>query len=764
MAFNPVSMIYLYPELYPTLSNSVSKTCQYFAASNITENLIGNIERLPDKFDYNVFITDNRSNINVSSLNTMIRAAMLGDDNEASTLDRNGKFVTNIYQTATLVSTNIFRFVPTFSITESNLQVGDKVKLHRNKVETLYANVSSIDTTTNTVTMCNSLYQFCDIGTEYEVIGIKVCDPMRIATINYIRNSNVYIDTLNVYDPEFNPSLYKLLYPDAYLLDNVTSYLDFVSHYQSGDVRIGRTRDLINSGGSSNANANFLDVDSLTIHRNLNLDFCTQDGYVTWRGVQLAGVSQDNLTVAQNLSLVDENLITERAIKTYVDRKYNEVANFNDIVVNSNAAFKGRAIFDSNVEFRNHVQVTGPIEAFNVSRFLSFIASNADVDVLHVKNIIASGPVNFSNVNIREGHVKYAHFEYSCNNDLRAISAHVSNSATSNAIIRDHLEVLGTSMFNGTVDTVSDFISSSNAYFNGTTNISGTNNHIINAGLCNIVFGGAVDFSTDAHFDNNLISQGAYMGPRFGIGDLGIGEFPDVAGIIQGFSNQMYELANSNLNLDYLTVNMALNVPGHAYIGDSVNDVVLHVNGLIEATNVNLTSDVRLKTDIFPINDDHLLNMLINKDVQLKQFRYKRNQRPYIGFIAQELERAIPSAIITTPLYISRIDRMANVGMDFLNHRTLLYIQNHECAINDILVVREIGGPEYEVIIVGIINKNELQIGRSMQPRSVYVVGVKYTNVKCIDYQYLSMVMFGGIRSLHREIQNLRVAKNTNHM
>jgi hypothetical protein len=58
---------------------------------------------------------------------------------------------------------------------------------------------------------------------EYLLIGHKIYDVERFAEVNYIRQQitpPVYGDFSNRFyglDPSFNPDLYKIMYPDAYL-------------------------------------------------------------------------------------------------------------------------------------------------------------------------------------------------------------------------------------------------------------------------------------------------------------------------------------------------------------------------------------------------------------------------------------------------------------------------------------------------------------------------------------------------------------------
>ena len=96
--FNPVWFLYLYPELYPHISNSVEKASAYYTASNDPMSPFKvSIDLLPDTFDYNVFISDNKSLVNASALNLLIKETMLGDDMSEKQIEVNSKFITNIY-------------------------------------------------------------------------------------------------------------------------------------------------------------------------------------------------------------------------------------------------------------------------------------------------------------------------------------------------------------------------------------------------------------------------------------------------------------------------------------------------------------------------------------------------------------------------------------------------------------------------------------------------------------------------------------------
>ena len=73
----------------------------------------------------------------------------------------------------------------------------------------------------------------------------------------------------------------------------------------------------------------------------------------------------------------------------------------------------------------------------------------------------------------------------------------------------------------------------------------------------------------------------------------------------------------------------------------------LHVDGKVASSNVELTSDERIKTEIESVPDQLALNQV--RALDCKYYHYKdpetRKSQKTIGFIAQDVDKIIPNAI-----------------------------------------------------------------------------------------------------------------------
>ena len=82
---------------------------------------------------------------------------------------------------------------------------------------------------------------------------------------------------------------------------------------------------------------------------------------------------------------------------------------------------------------------------------------------------------------------------------------------------------------------------------------------------------------------------------------------------------------------------------GNVGIGTTTPSAKLDVNGQVQATSFNATSDIRFKSNISPIEDS------LEKILQIKGVTYTMNKdkNKQVGFIAQDIEKIIPEVVYT---------------------------------------------------------------------------------------------------------------------
>ena len=290
VAFDAAFFLYLNPAL--ALDGVHLECAEEYYATHSDSSLYGDSALVPRSFNERVYIEDHRTVADVSPLNRLIVEASCGCDDQES-------FVNNINLEAKLVAKNTLRLCR--EVSELQLGERDEIKISRatSVKSTSYARVVHVDPDDRrTIKLSNAFFDFEDRDTRYFVHGIRVADVQRVAVINYVasavrKDECCRLDFPRV-DCDFNAELYKVMYPDARALTSMGAYMDYVSRKQRGDARIHRAKDIVST---------------------LGLDISEP---VTFRGRRISKISTDATTHGSDVC-GDESLITEKAIKCYVD-------------------------------------------------------------------------------------------------------------------------------------------------------------------------------------------------------------------------------------------------------------------------------------------------------------------------------------------------------------------------------------------------------------------------------------------------------------
>jgi len=132
-----------------------------------------------------------------------------------------------------------FLFKVDFPLTPKNLQVGDVVKLLRDN-NTYVFKVTSLSTSPEyTFTVETNGDENLEEET-YELYGIELYDVDRIGYHNYMNlksDPNVVITQQSVASLNFNPELYKILYPESRLMNDQDAFIQYMRHSRIGNVQ-----------------------------------------------------------------------------------------------------------------------------------------------------------------------------------------------------------------------------------------------------------------------------------------------------------------------------------------------------------------------------------------------------------------------------------------------------------------------------------------------------------------------------------------------
>ena len=396
--FNPVLFLYLNPE-FSVLSNisTIEDARDYYNVNSnavlATSNVWWSIDPIPKLFDDAVYISDHKNEFDVSGINAMIKGAMINDGETVDVIERDGRYLSTIYRSIYNRGTNLFKFnlpgdLGPYYATGCNMNVGDWVKVIKNNSEFHYAYISSI-TDNETFTLCNNLYSFTDCNSDYVLYGVKLYDPLRLARIAYLRDYTACnfspTNGFTAIDEDFNYDLYQILYPDAQLLSREAAFIDYTNRLDNEDKRIGRTRDIV-----TDSNLQYpLSYDLLTVHQHLNLDFSQPTGRITWDGTDLFYLTKDSYRKATDIPLYFDGLITERAIKAYVDRNFLVLSTFSNIEVSGTATFSNNVYMDGcNTQVTN-LNVLSNMRVYGTSIFDGPLQLNCNVDFLQPVNFLS---------------------------------------------------------------------------------------------------------------------------------------------------------------------------------------------------------------------------------------------------------------------------------------------------------------------------------------------------------------------------------------
>jgi hypothetical protein len=886
--FNPVLLLYLNPELV-AYSNIISvEQARDFYDQTGASNLWYTLDPIPPGFDDGVFISDNKNDINISSLNNVIKQSLLVDGEDPNEVERNGRYMTTIYRDAYLRGVNTFQYnipgdLSTYFITPSNLNVGDYVRIIKNNVEFHTGVVDSI-VDNQTFVLSNDRYAFNDSNASYTVQGIKLYDPLRLARITFLRMFAAMSNTptpnfVNV-DPTFNYELYQMLYPDARLLDRDAAFVDYMNRYNNEDIRIARTTDL---NADSNITNNF---QTLSVSHRLELNITQPTGRVIWGDIHLYYATSNDTRRAAAIPPYYDGIITERAIKTYVDRSYLETANFNNINVSGNANFYGftsftgpsnyftyadvehlrvlsNAIFEgtfalsndttmygtttfegpivgnsiinlhgavtisnapitvaapmdtydvitthapinlSNIvtcfdtfaatsdsvfsgsqtlftgtgqtTFSNEVIISAPSTIYEPATFMNSLISTSnahftgevsfDNTVTFTSNIIATGQTQLShalidNMSFKEGTVSNLAVDVLTVTEQNTLTEYTQNSYTYNAFTSNLYSQFIVNESYISVSNMSQSVSASNIgteFLFVTNTLNAYNSELNYTTSCNLTahyieadtttVNGVATFCNDADFLQNVSVGGIVYGSTVGIGDLLTIEPPAFHAL-------------SNVSVDNMVINDTLSVNSMMEVGNNMTteSTIVRVNGILEAVNIDFTSDQRLKKNVLSVDPDTILDKLTNITPCSYEYKHKHYGQRKHGIMAQDVERQFPDAIKISKDYRLPILREAIVSQK--NH---ILLEKHDFDLHDTLEISYAIPPssslhtpcnDYNIRnhvkakITYIISDHEFIIDTGLPVDICTVQNICYDEVKLIDYTQLITLLLAAVQAL----------------
>lgn len=350
---NAIDFLYFNPE-FQAYSNVITleQAITYLATYPNANALVPDRSSLPTNIEPSTILATNRDTVPISWFNDVIYRAMSNEGINSNEIFSKAKHISSIAQNIIYTGNNTFQLSNNYyTFGSNNLRTGDQIKVFDGVASTLLFQVANV--TTNSFTVDANLYETYT-GSNYVLDGIKTLDPLRLASIALTRNiatpSNVVPDT-----GIFNPTLYKVLYPDAARLTDQQAYTDFISKRKANILRVNNAEDII---------GNFVETSN----------------------VKITGV---NVVMSSNGA--SNRLISELGVKQYTDALFSAIgqnANFTEVVITSNFIAQGAASLcndvniESNLYVNNRSILTGVVTLSNTLQVMqnTFLNSNVYIN------------------------------------------------------------------------------------------------------------------------------------------------------------------------------------------------------------------------------------------------------------------------------------------------------------------------------------------------------------------------------------------------
>lgn len=363
---NFVDYLYFNPELQ-AFSNiiTIENAITYLNSNPSASNLIPNTNTLPSTIDALSVLSVNRDTIPISYFNSIIKTAMSNEGISSNEIYSKAKYITSIRQQVLYTGCNNFQIVDSnYIFTESNLRVGDDIKMLDPLSNEILFNINS---KTSTVFQVEPHKYNLSVSSNYILDGVKLVDPMRVAKIGLLRQYGTLPENQSNIIPEsgaFNPTLYRLLYPDAARLNDQEAYADFISKRKTNILRINNAEDIL---------GNFIQTSN----------------------VKVTGV---DIIIDPNTPAQSNRLVSEYGIRQYTNSLFSAIgqqASFSQVVITSNLTTVGSVTFCNDLQVLNTLKVanssilTGSVSMSNTLRVMknAYFNSNIYVD----KNALVFG-------------------------------------------------------------------------------------------------------------------------------------------------------------------------------------------------------------------------------------------------------------------------------------------------------------------------------------------------------------------------------------
>jgi predicted acyltransferase (DUF342 family) len=214
-------------------------------------------------------------------------------------------------------------------------------------------------------------------------------------------------------------------------------------------------------------------------------------------------------------------------------------------------------------------------------------------------------------------------------------------------------------------------------------------------------------------------------------------------------------------NREYIELKIG-SITGMQMYGLSSTAVIVEIEGTCQAKSFNASSDIRVKTDIEPIEPNKALEQ-INK-LEPKTYKFYDNEETHYGLVAQEAEQIIPESVNSNGTKmipsICETCKLINDGKTIvLDTKTTTDMVVTKLEFDDL------SGNKQSVEIESFEGEKYIHLKESIEKRvkdeqSVFVSGHEVNDFRSINYNTIATANVAATKALTTELNETRTELN----
>ena len=186
--------------------------------------------------------------------------------------------------------------------------------------------------------------------------------------------------------------------------------------------------------------------------------------------------------------------------------------------------------------------------------------------------------------------------------------------------------------------------------------------------------------------------------------------------------------------------------------------VSIRATGKILAPEFDALSDRRIKTNIAPVSTVSALSLARNLEVVHYNYidKMSKGLATKTGFIAQQVETALPDAINRTSDFIPSVYAPALKLNETGSRLTVTTLQPHNFVQGDIIKLYDKANKSYEVRVSAVSAATAFEISDWDGPSdSLFIYGKRINDLRSVDFDQITAVSIGAVQELDKKVAEL---------